>query len=194
LEQREFSLPLYVCPSIGPILSALLVTLIVGGNQHYTAYKYIEISKRQGISNLKEHCRKKGQEKIHNCWVFEAEGKIVGFIVICAGPSRVKEWLPPFKSLLNHPPEMLAKIEWLVVDTTFRRRGVARELITKAEGFVRKIKNFANKTTNRGLFSHLRLCVTSKQVDGVKFYKGCGYHSEHTSDGDMYMVKALSAP
>jgi ribosomal protein S18 acetylase RimI-like enzyme len=169
-----------------PLLAAIPVVLIGSYNLKSSVQKYIATSKQQGVANLEKHCSRH-QDVRRRCWVVEVKGRVQGFIVVEGALSQVKAWLPPHYVTGG---KKVAKIEWLVVDRSARRLGVATELVAAAEKFINGFKDPDDKKVQ--LFDHLRLCVTSKQHDAVRFYRKCGYKTEHSEGGDMYLIKTLA--
>jgi ribosomal protein S18 acetylase RimI-like enzyme len=184
-----------VVKSFIPFLLAMPVAILSRLYMALTVQGYIDTSMKQGVRDLYGHCRGNRRGLTRRCWVVQTEGgAIVGFIVTCAVAAPNNEWLPPHSRINNvsegeNPGQGLAIIEWLVVDKTFRRQGIASTLLLQTETFCQGLDQDA--------YGHMRLVCSSQQQDAVSFYKRSNYTVEREGsmsmlgEYDLYMWKPL---
>lgn len=171
---------LIVLPLVCTVICTLLVIAVLKGRSWISTNTYINEALATGFSCLESHCTDTtfddGTSIQRRCWVVEeAAGrkpsKIIGLIVV-----RVR--VPP--SRFNELGS--ASIEWLVVDKSFRRQGIAAALIHSAEEYSRSF----TLASGQQLIPQQCAIVSSLQTEALSFYKQMGYVVDSTSSSSIF--------
>merc|ERR1712083_270855 len=110
----------------------------------WSIWKYISDALDLGMGCLEKHCKKTdgpcGYSTTRSCWVVEVAperckaghqpGQIIGLIVVRTSTVRAnRHWLSntgvDVHKRTGESNKGLAVIEWMVVDSSFRRQGIA---------------------------------------------------------------------
>ncbi len=112
----------------------------------------ITISRRYLQDMLDENCKKAGK-----IFVAEAQGRVVGFVSV----RREPDWDGYLSSITDH-----AYISDLVVLSTYRRQGIGKILMQKAEEYARQLG-----------MTVVKIAVLSRNEPALHLYEQSGFRS-----------------